>query len=110
MAHIGDNIKRIRKDAGMSQQELAERCEVSKSQISRIESGEQKNPQIQTLIAIATALSASLDEIVFGNEAETMTYLSKAIEAMPDEDKATIKKLIRGWVLISHTERMEKEE
>ena len=110
MAHIGDNIKRIRKESGVSQQELAERCEISKSQISRLESGEQTNPQIQTIVAIATALGASLEEIVYGESAETMTYLSKAIEELPEEDKAALKKLIRGWMLISHTEKLEKED
>ncbi|WP_425353758.1 helix-turn-helix domain-containing protein, partial [Aeromonas salmonicida] len=35
MTHIGDNIKRIRKAAGLSQQDLAERCGISKSQLSR---------------------------------------------------------------------------
>jgi transcriptional regulator with XRE-family HTH domain len=110
MTHIGDNIKRIRKESGISQQELAERCEVSKSQISRMESGEQTNPQIQTVVAIATALSASLDEIVFGESPETMTYMSKAIDELPENDRATLKKLIRGWMLISHTEKLEKEK
>lgn len=110
MTRIGDNIKRIRRDAGISQQELAERCGVSKAQISRLESGEQTNPQIQTTVAIATALGASLDEIVYGESAETMTYLAKAIEELPEEDKSALKKLIRGWMLISHTERLEKED
>ena len=44
MTHIGDNIKRIRKAAGLSQQDLAERCGISKSQLSRLESGEQQKP------------------------------------------------------------------
>ncbi|MCS3768352.1 transcriptional regulator with XRE-family HTH domain [Aeromonas hydrophila] len=108
MTHIGDNIKRIRKHAGLSQQELAERCGISKSQLSRLESGEQKNPLIQTIIPIATALGASLDEIVYGETAETMTYLSKAMEELPEADKAAIRKLIRGWMLISHTEKLEE--
>lgn len=110
MAHIGDNIRRIRRDAGLGQQELAERCGISKSQISRLESGEQKNPQIQTVIAIATAMGVSLDEIVYGESAETMTYLSKALDELPEQDKASLKKLIRGWLLISHTEQLDKEE
>lgn len=110
MTHIGDNIKRIRKDAGIGQQELAERCGISKSQISRMESGEQTNPQIQTIVAIATALGASLDEIVYGESAETMTYLAKAMEELPEPDKAALKKLIRGWMLISHTEKLGGKE
>jgi len=106
MTHIGDNIKRIRKQAGLSQQDLAEKCGISKSQLSRLESGEQENPLIKTIIPIATALGVSLDEIVYGETTETMTYLSKAIEELPDEDKVAIRKLIRGWMLITHTEKL----
>ncbi|WP_429048948.1 helix-turn-helix domain-containing protein [Aeromonas hydrophila] len=106
MTHVGDNIKRIRRKAGMNQQELAERCGISKSQLSRLESGDQDNPLIKTIIPIATALGVSLDEIVFGETAESMTYLSQAMEELPDEDKAAIRKLIRGWMLISHTEKL----
>lgn len=108
MTHIGDNIKRIRKQNNISQQELAERCGISKSQISRLESGEQENPQIQTIVAIATALSASLEEVVYGESAETMSYLSKAIEQLPEDEKLAIRKMIRGWILISQTEKLEK--
>lgn len=36
-----------------------------------------------------------------------MTYLSKALEELPEPDKAAIRKLIRGWMLISHTEKLE---
>ena len=87
MTHVGDNIKRIRRKAGMNQQELAERCGISKSQLSRLESGEQDNPLIKTIIPIATALGVSLDEIVFGETAESMTYLSQAMEELPDEEQ-----------------------
>lgn len=109
MTHIGDNIKRIRKQSGLSQQDLAERCGISKSQLSRMESGEQENPLIKTIIPIATALGVSLDEIVFGEDAESMTYLSKAMDELPEEDKAAIRKMIRGWMLISHTEKLSDE-
>lgn len=109
MTHIGDNIKRIRKQAGLSQQDLAERCGISKSQLSRMESGEQENPLIKTIIPIATALGVSLDEIVFGEDAESMTYLSKAMDELPEEDKVAIRKMIRGWMLISHTEKLNDE-
>lgn len=107
MTHIGDNIKRIRKQSNISQQELAERCGISKSQISRLESGEQENPQIQTIVAIATALSSSLEDVVYGESAETMSYLTKAMEQLPEEEKLAIRKMIRGWILISQTEKLD---
>lgn len=109
MQHISDNIKRIRKEAGLNQQELADRAGISKSQIWRLEKGEQKNPTLETLIPIATALGVSLDEIVFGEESKNATYLSKAIEELEPEDRKAIRKIIRGWILMSHSERVFEE-
>ncbi|WP_429065842.1 helix-turn-helix domain-containing protein [Aeromonas veronii] len=109
MQHISDNIKRIRNEAGLSQQELADRAGISKSQIWRLEKGEQKNPTLETLIPISTALGVSLDEIVFGEESKNATYLSKAIEELEPEDRKTIRKIIRGWILMSHNEKIFEE-
>lgn len=109
MQHISDNIKRIRNEAGLSQQELADRAGISKSQIWRLEKGEQKNPTLETLIPISKALGVSLDEIVFGEESKNATYLSKAIEELEPEDRKAIRKIIRGWILMSHNEKIFEE-
>ena len=37
MESIGNNIKRIRKQLGLTQEELANRCELSKGFISQVE-------------------------------------------------------------------------
>lgn len=109
MQHISENIRRIRGEAGLNQQELADRAGVSKSQIWRLEKGEQKNPTLETLIPIATALGVSLDEIVFGEESKNATHLSKAIEELGPEDRKAIRKIIRGWILMSHSEKIQEE-
>lgn len=108
MEHIGHNIRRMRDAANMSQQKLAEMAGISKSQLSRLESGEQDNPSIKTLIPIAAALGASIEEIVYGESSKTMDFMTKAIDDLPDEDRAALRKLIRGWVLISHNEKMDE--
>lgn len=48
-----------RTELAMSQQELAKRCGVRQSEISKIESG-QANPTVHTLTAIAGALGAEI--------------------------------------------------
>ena len=59
---LGDNIKRIREEKGVSQQELASRCNFEKSNMSRIESGN-TNPTIFTLYKISRALDEELHKL-----------------------------------------------
>lgn len=108
MNHIGDNIRRMREAAKLSQQELADKSGVSKAQISRLENGSQKNPQIQTVIAIATELGTTIEELIFGEESTATTYLSQALQNLPDEDRKAIKKLIKVWVLMAQSEKWDE--
>jgi transcriptional regulator with XRE-family HTH domain len=64
------NIKRIRSNVailrtlnGWEQQDLAQRAGVSRSYISRLESGETQNPRIDELSRVAAALGKSIDEL-----------------------------------------------
>lgn len=99
--NIGENIKRKRELLGINRAELIDRSGVSTAQMSRIERGEQKNPNLETLVAIATALNTSLDELVFGEDSESSVYLGKAIEGLPKEKKAFIKELIKLTIMSS---------
>lgn len=58
---IAQDIIERRKALGLSQTELAQRAHVTQSLISRIETGNFKNCEINTLIRIATALEARYD-------------------------------------------------
>jgi transcriptional regulator with XRE-family HTH domain len=60
---VGRNIKEIRKSKGLSQVELAHMCDFEKTNMSRIESGN-NNPTIRTLLKIAEALEVNLFEIL----------------------------------------------
>lgn len=62
---IGENIRRIRKDRGMTQAELAKKTDVSAQLVNQIEWGT-KGLSVPTLIRIATALRCSTDEILEG--------------------------------------------
>ncbi|EFF0756995.1 TPA: helix-turn-helix transcriptional regulator [Escherichia coli] len=108
MNHIGDNIRRMRESAKLSQQELADKSGISKAQISRLENGAQKNPQIQTVIALATELGTTVEELIFGEESTATTYLNQAINNLPEEDQKAIKKLIKVWVIMTQSEKWEE--
>lgn len=60
---IGDNIKRIREAKGVSQQELASKCNYEKSNMSRLEAGK-TNPTIYTLSTVALALGIPLHDLL----------------------------------------------
>lgn len=105
MSHMGDNIRRMREMAKLSQQQLADQSGISKAQISRLESGSQINPQIQTVIAIATELGTTIEELIFDKGSTGTTYLSQALQNLPDEDRIAIKKLIKVWVLMAQSEK-----
>jgi len=60
---IGEKIRSLRIQKGISQEELANEAEVPLSQIGRIERGE-NNPTISTLFVIAKALEVELKVLV----------------------------------------------
>jgi len=62
---IGRRISDIRKNNGMTQEELAEICDVSSRFISDVENGK-KRASLKTLVSISDALSISMDDLIFG--------------------------------------------
>ena len=60
---IGMNIKELREERNISQQDLAAACNFEKSSMSRIEAG-RTNLTIGTLLKICEALNVKLNEIV----------------------------------------------
>ena len=64
MANIADNIRKARKKKGLSQDKLAREAGVAYNTVVKIESGENKNPTIETLRNIAKALDVSVDELI----------------------------------------------
>jgi transcriptional regulator with XRE-family HTH domain len=57
---FGENLLRIRKSAGISQEELGFRCSLHRTEIGLLERGA-RVPRIDTLIKIATGLGVRID-------------------------------------------------
>ena len=64
MPHVGTRIHKLRQQRKMSQQELARLVGVNQSFISKMESGEQTNPNAETLKHLARALGCTTDYLV----------------------------------------------
>ena len=64
LSTIGKNIRRVRKKLGFSQDKLSKLAEVSYNTVVKIESGENKNPTLDTLKKIAKALGVSVDDLI----------------------------------------------
>ena len=65
---VGRNIARARKDAGLSQTQLAARMEAAGQEVSRLECGRQSVPNLETLLRVARALDIPIADLLRGVE------------------------------------------
>ncbi len=65
LKNIGINIKNERLKRGISQEVLAERCDISRNSVSLIETGK-INPTILRVIDIAKVLKTDVDVLIKG--------------------------------------------
>ena len=61
---IGPNFKKLRVQKGYSLEKVARLAELSLNTVVRLESGVNKNPTIETLTKIASALDVSVDDLI----------------------------------------------
>jgi transcriptional regulator with XRE-family HTH domain len=62
---LGENIRALRKHAGMSQEKLAERADLNTTYVSDVERGVE-NISLDALIRITTALKVPLADLIRG--------------------------------------------
>lgn len=71
---VGAILRRLREDAGLSQEELADRADIHRTYVGMVERGE-KNPTLESLWVILHALGVSWAE--FGRELDASPILRK---------------------------------
>ncbi|MEI7719662.1 MAG: helix-turn-helix transcriptional regulator [bacterium] len=62
--NLSNNIKRLREAKGLSQEKLARLADVANNTLIKMESGENKNPTLETLKKVAKALEISVDDLI----------------------------------------------
>lgn len=103
---LGDRLKQLRKTAGLSQTEVALKIGGSYSQYGRYElKGTQ--PPADILNKLADVLNTTVDFLLNGNanekaqialqDAELLKQFKEA-EKLPENEKTTILKVIRGYI------------
>lgn len=62
---FGANVRQARKRHGWSQEELGERCELHRTEVSLLERGKRR-PQLETLVKLAGGLGVAPDRLCEG--------------------------------------------
>jgi transcriptional regulator with XRE-family HTH domain len=62
---FAENLRRIRRDAGISQIELSDRCGLHFTEISRLERGA-RDPRLATIVRLARGLDVSPADLMAG--------------------------------------------
>lgn len=102
---LAENLQILRKQNGLSQEELAEKCQVSRQAIAKWESGESV-PTIEKLIYLASLYEVTLDELVgriaIDKYAKAMEYIKEfAAEDIPTDDEDDISAIVTRYLLFA---------
>ncbi|MGL4108525.1 helix-turn-helix domain-containing protein [Clostridium sp. LP20] len=82
---IGDKIRRLRVEKQLTQEELANRCELSKGFISQVEN-DLTSPSIATLMDMLEILGTNLTEFFSENTEERVTFTYEDMFETENED------------------------
>ncbi len=99
---FGMRMKELRKNRRLSQEELAEKADISSKYLSRVEMG-QHFPSLDVLIKLANVLNVELkDFFEFAHEAKSSKELKEALSSLlkeaGEEKLRFLVKLIRAVV------------
>lgn len=86
---IGENIKKLRKENGLTQKQLGEKCGMADSAIRRYELGK-ANPKIETLLKIATALNVSIIDLDTRSDFTT-SHLERELQNLRKKELTELK-------------------
>ena len=90
---IGIKIRHIRESKGKSQEQVADKADMSQQHLSRIENDE-VSPTTDTLMKIAKALEVSLwsitDEEIVVEEEKCIIQMIRKLERMTHDDKMKV--------------------
>ena len=69
-----EKLNEIRQSAGLSYQEIADKCNLSMSAVSKIFGGFRSNPTLELLVELAKALNCSIDDFVDWEDEKPLPY------------------------------------
>lgn len=90
---LGDNIRKYRKANNMSQDELAEKLQVTRQSVSLWETG-QTQPALDSVVALAKIFRVSTDDLLTGDQSEPLE-----VNAVSKPLVQPARKKQYGWVI-----------
>lgn len=113
LKEIGQRMKLLRQDRGLTQIELASQLEISQSNLSAIERGS-RGLTVNQLVRIAKALRATTDEILFDTKAvepavrpsKKLMQRLRRVHELSQGDQRILLQLLDG--LLSHREEKRR--
>lgn len=104
---LGSRIRKLRKEKRLTQESLAERCEISTAFIGHIERGTRKL-SIETLSRIAQELNASTDYLLFGSQAPDSGLLLHISSILEKKEQSKAHSLLTAVKILSeHLDEIE---
>lgn len=94
---LGERIRRYRRRARLTQEQLAGRIEAATSTVAHAESGTSK-PSLPLLIRLANTLGVSLDQLLCDSLPVAETYVDRDIGELLADCTLAEKKIIRDIV------------
>ena len=87
--NLSKKIYELRKASGMSQEQLAEKINVSRQSISKWESGE-SSPEIERLIELSNVFDVSTDYLLKSSEVDELTIQTERLEKGQNDLKSKV--------------------
>jgi len=96
---IGTNLKRLREAKKLTQREVWEAAEISKSSLTAYENG-RSDPTGDTIVKLAKALGVTTDELLLDDQertvSEDMAPILRRFDALPEEIRHQARIAVKG--------------
>ena len=99
----------LRKQRGLTQEALANRIGITKTQVYRYENGSSQ-PTLEVIKKMAIALSVTTDQLIFEEDErqpdESLVLLMEGVSRLDPEEKRVIRELVEGILLKHEAKRL----
>lgn len=93
---LGDRIRQLRDQAGLTQGQLASASAVSQGYLSQLENGEVKNPSAAVLLRVAQAINIDADDLFEAAGYPTVRTLRRVYQDYADTIDANLLRYLAG--------------
>ncbi|WNO11423.1 helix-turn-helix transcriptional regulator [Teredinibacter sp. KSP-S5-2] len=105
---FGENLKRLRREKGWTQAELAEKADLKSSHIPKLE-GKSGDPKLSTIYKLMEALGCSADSLITDSSKMSGSQVIKAmierIEELPEQNKNILLHVIDQYCIAAGIEK-----